>query len=163
VAKQTDDLRMEGRQGQPAGTAPGNFLFARALSQPAGASGAETPEPIEPGRTDVGTLIIGPEISFIGEITACNRLVVDGMVEATLPRCQEVVVGERGFFKGEARTETAEVHGRIEGELVVRKLLRIHAAGQVSGSTTYGEIEIERGGRIIGQTQAREGSQRPRE
>ena len=39
-------------------------------------------------QTRVGTLIIGPEISFVGEITACKRLVVDGLVEATLSQCQ---------------------------------------------------------------------------
>ena len=45
---------------------------------------------------------------------------------------------------------TDEVRGRIEGDLVVRKRLLIRAGGHVSGTITYGEIEIESGGKITG-------------
>ena len=137
-------------------TQPPAFAQPTAKSEPK----TEAPEPLnEADAVKAGTLIIGPEISFVGNITACDRLVVEGLVEATLERCQEMVVGGKGVFKGEARTEHAEVSGRIEGNLIVRKRLMIHAAGHVSGTTTYGEIEIERGGRIVGQTEAREGAQ----
>jgi cytoskeletal protein CcmA (bactofilin family) len=132
-------------------------------------SGAEPPQTAavrsadqQTTNVETGTLIIGPGISFVGEITSCNRLVVDGMVEATLHRCQEVSIGEKGFFKGQARTENAEIRGRMEGELIVRKLLLVRTAGHVAGSTTYGEIEIERGGKIVGQLEAREGASPPR-
>jgi cytoskeletal protein CcmA (bactofilin family) len=164
MANQTDDLRLGAKQVQTVAPAfsPPNSWVAR-MSEPAQTPAMTAPEDRAPSRPEVGTLIIGPEISFVGEITACKRLVVDGLVEATLSRCQEVVVGESGFLKGQARTETADVRGRVEGELTVRKLLRIRAAGQVSGTTTYGEIEIERGGRIIGQTEAREGAQSGRD
>jgi len=163
MAQQTDDLRLGQKPVQPVAPAfaPAGSWLARVGGEQAAApaiNGSEGTEP-ELRRAEVGTLIIGREISFTGDITACKRLVVEGLVEATVQRCQEVVVGKTGFFKGHARTESAEVHGRVEGELVVRKLLHIHAAGQVAGTTTYGEIEIERGGRIIGQTEAREGSQ----
>jgi cytoskeletal protein CcmA (bactofilin family) len=39
---------------------------------------------------------------------------------------------------------------------VVRKRLLIRATGRVSGAITYGEIEIERGGKISGAIQAYE-------
>ena len=51
-----------------------------------------------------------------------------------------------------------EVSGRFDGDLVVRKLLLIRAKGHVAGTITYGEIEIERGGRVVGVTEAREGA-----
>ena len=37
-----------------------------------------------------------------------------------------------------------------EAELVVSKRLLIRASGHVSGTITYGEIEIERGGKVSG-------------
>jgi cytoskeletal protein CcmA (bactofilin family) len=157
LAKQTDDLQFGIRPVQPA-LAPPNPLPPRAAGQTTQPAIAEPPEDRQPDKVEAGTLIIGREISFSGEITACDRLVVDGIVEATLKRCNHVFIGDNGVFKGNARTENAEVSGRMEGELTVRKLLRIRAAGQVSGTTTYGEIEIERGGRIVGQAEAREGA-----
>jgi cytoskeletal protein CcmA (bactofilin family) len=110
-------------------------------------------------QVEPGTLIIGRGISFTGEITACNRLVVAGMVEASLQHCREVLVSDTGCFKGEARAEDAEISGRVEGSLIIRKRLLIRAGGQVSGNTIYGQIEIECGGRINGETEAREGVQ----
>jgi cytoskeletal protein CcmA (bactofilin family) len=59
-------------------------------------------------------------------------------------------IAETGLFKGNASIEQAEVRGRFEGELVVRKRLLIRATGHVSGTITYGEIEIERGGKVAG-------------
>jgi len=57
----------------------------------------------------------------------------------------------RPAFSAETRRQiNADVHGRFEGELVVRKRLLIRAGGHVSGNITYGEIEIESGGGISG-------------
>jgi cytoskeletal protein CcmA (bactofilin family) len=54
--------------------------------------------------------------------------------------------------------EEAEIQGRFEGNLVVRKRLLIMASGQVSGTIRYGQIEIECGGQISGDVQAQPSS-----
>lgn len=168
---EADELQLDVKPVQPLGPPvvkpPAPMLPRSAPLAGASAPPAAKAEPPSPDKgadaVDAGTLIIGPGISFVGNITTCDRLVVEGLVEATLQRCQEMVIGGKGVFKGEARTEGAEVSGRVEGNLIVRKRLLIHAAGHVSGTTTYGELEIERGGRIIGQTEAREGAQHGRD
>lgn len=141
----------------PAVPAPGPLLphLRRQTSEQQVSDEVETPKGTD--QVEPGTLIIGSGISFAGEITACNRLVVEGVVEASLPHCREVLITGTGCFKGDARAEDAEVSGRVDGNLMVRKRLLIRAGGQVSGSTTYGQIEIERGGRIKGHTEARDG------
>jgi cytoskeletal protein CcmA (bactofilin family) len=60
---------------------------------------------------------------------------------------------ETGVFEGQAATDNADVRGRFEGELAVRKRLLIRAGGHVSGTITYGELEIESGGKISGTIQ----------
>jgi cytoskeletal protein CcmA (bactofilin family) len=102
-------------------------------------------------------LIVGRETSLSGEITSCDRLVVEGVVEANLQNCQHMAITETGVFSGNAAIDDVEVSGRFEGDLVVRKRLLIRASGYVSGTITYGEIEIEAGGRISGVIQAPEG------
>jgi cytoskeletal protein CcmA (bactofilin family) len=101
-------------------------------------------------EVDRRTMIVGPGMTFAGEIGSCDRLIVEGSIDATLPKCQHVIIAEAGLFKGHASTENADVHGRFEGELVVRKRLLIRAGAHVSGKITYGEIEIESGGAISG-------------
>jgi cytoskeletal protein CcmA (bactofilin family) len=93
---------------------------------------------------------VGEGIFLSGEVTSCDRLIVEGTIEAKLQKCQHVMIAETGVFNGHASTENADVRGRFEGELVVRKRLLIRAGGHVSGTVTYGEIEIESGGKITG-------------
>jgi cytoskeletal protein CcmA (bactofilin family) len=102
----------------------------------------------------VRTLIVGREISLSGEINSCNKLVVEGSVEANLQNCRDVDISETGLFKGSASIDEAEVRGRFEGNLTVRKRLMIRSTGKVTGTIRYGQIEIECGGQISGDIQA---------
>jgi cytoskeletal protein CcmA (bactofilin family) len=102
-------------------------------------------------------LIVGRGIALSGEINSCDRLVIEGSVQANLQDCQHMTIAESGLFEGNAAIDNVEVRGRVEGDLVVHKRLLIRASGHVSGTITYGEIEIEAGGRISGVIQAHEG------
>jgi cytoskeletal protein CcmA (bactofilin family) len=112
---------------------------------------AEAPAHSREAEADVRTLIIGLGVSVKGEITSCNRLIVEGKIEAKLADCPNVIIKEGGVFNGESTTEDADVQGLFDGNLVVRKRLLVRATGRVSGKISYGEIEIERGGKICGE------------
>ncbi len=99
-------------------------------------------------------LSVGREITLSGEINSCDKLFVEGSVEANLNNCRDVEIAESGLFKGSASIDDAEVRGRFEGNLTVRKRLLIKATGRVSGTIRYGQIEIECGGQISGDIQA---------
>ena len=92
--------------------------------------------------TEPRNLIVGSEVLLSGEISSCDRLVIEGNVEADLHDCHDVDIAETGLFKGAATIDNAEVRGRFEGELVVRKRLLIRATGRVSGKIAYGEAKV---------------------
>lgn len=96
------------------------------------------------------TMVVGGNVAVTGEINFCDRLVVAGNLEASLHECRELEISTQGSFKGNAAVATAEIRGRFEGDLVVRKRLVIRGTGRLSGSITYGEIEIERGAKVAG-------------
>ena len=109
------------------------------------------PEPApEPPATEGKKLLVGRDIFLTGEITACNKLVIEGRVEASLAESQSIEITNTGHFKGTAEAETADISGNFEGKLLVRKRLVIRATGRVTGEIRYGEIEIESGGVISG-------------
>jgi len=95
-------------------------------------------------------LIVGRDISLNGKIASCDRLIVEGKVEAELQDCHTIEIAECGTFKGAAEIENAEISGRYEGSLTVRDNLLIKSTGHVSGTIRYGRVAIERGGEING-------------
>jgi cytoskeletal protein CcmA (bactofilin family) len=99
-------------------------------------------------------LSVGKEITLSGEINSCDKLFIEGSVEANLTNCRDVDIAEGGLFKGSAAIEEAEVRGRFEGELVVRRRLLIRAGGKVVGTIRYGQLEVESGGELSGEIQA---------
>ena len=96
-------------------------------------------------------LTVGNDILLKGEIATCDRLVIEGKVDATLNDVHTVEIAECGSFKGSAQIEDAEISGLFEGDLTVRGRLVIYATGRVRGKISYGEIEIERGGELTGE------------
>ena len=98
-------------------------------------------------------LVIGRDICLNGEITACDKLVVEGRAEVVLTDAAIIEVMPSGFFKGTANVEEADISGRYEGELIARDRLIVRAGGRISGTIRYGRIVIESGGEISGDMQ----------
>jgi cytoskeletal protein CcmA (bactofilin family) len=165
--KDSDPIR-PGDVGDPSGAraplemrAPGQPDLPRRVDLAVAPAGGASPAGVAPapavkGATVVSDeagkrLIVGQGISLSGEITACDRLVVDGSVQVTLNQTRAIEITESGrFTNGKAEVEEAEISGIYEGDLTVRNRLLIRSTGQVKGTVRYGEIEVERGGRISG-------------
>ncbi|MGJ7604856.1 bactofilin family protein [Variovorax sp. LT1R20] len=96
-------------------------------------------------------LTVGPNIKLKGvEITDCDTLVVEGLVEATMDS-RLMQIAEQGEFKGSAEIDIAEIRGIFDGNLTVREKLVIHSTGKVTGKIRYGKIVIEEGGQLSGE------------
>ena len=96
-------------------------------------------------------LVVGPDIKMKGaEITDCDTLVVEGRMEATLDS-RVLEITQHGVFQGTIAVDHAEIRGRFEGEITVRKQLIIHGTGKVSGKIRYAKIKIEEGAELSGE------------
>lgn len=109
---------------------------------------------VQPAADDSKRLIVGRDIVLTGEIRACDRLVVEGRVEAALSDVRSVEITPSGILKGAAQVGSADIAGSYDGDLTVQRDLHIRATGRVHGQIRYGSIEIERGGKISGQVEA---------
>lgn len=96
-------------------------------------------------------LIVGRDIVLTGEIRACQRLIVEGRVEASLTDSRSIEISEFGVFKGSAHIETADISGRFEGDITVHGRLTVRSTGKVVGSVRYAQLEVEKGGALSGQ------------
>lgn len=103
------------------------------------------------GERKEAKLVVGPDIKLKGvEISDCDTLIVEGRVEATLDS-RVLEITPNGVFQGTIAVDNAQIHGRFEGELTVRKQLVISGAGKVSGKIRYARIKVEEGAELSGE------------
>lgn len=104
----------------------------------------------EPEKYGGKRLIVGEGIRLSGEISSCDRLVVEGEVEVTLNDTLALEIASTGRFTGGCEVEEADISGVYEGDLTVRRRLTLRSSGRLTGTVRYGELELERGGQIAG-------------
>ena len=118
------------------------------------AAAPEAPKAAEKEKLDdnkEARLIVGPDIKMKGvEVNDCDTLVVEGRIEATLD-ARALQIAEKGVFSGTVAVDNAVIHGRLEGELTVRKQLTVHATGRLSGKIRYARIKVEEGAELSGE------------
>jgi cytoskeletal protein CcmA (bactofilin family) len=95
-------------------------------------------------------LVVGRDISLSGEIKACDSLIVEGAVEATLENSRFLEVAEGGVFIGAVVIDEAVIAGYFEGAITARERLTIKSSGRIKGNVKFKQIEIELGGEIDG-------------
>jgi cytoskeletal protein CcmA (bactofilin family) len=142
-----------------AGVTPQRYggLNTGAATQAPAPAAAEPERALAPDTSASGTmpeggskLTVGPNIKLKGvEITDCDTLVVEGMVEATMDS-RVIQIAQQGEFKGSAEIDIAEIRGVFDGNLTVRQKLVIYATGKVTGKIRYGKVVIEEGGQLSG-------------
>jgi len=140
------------RSPTPLPPAPPSAPLETARPAEAGRPGEATRPPVDKSdERKEAKLIVGPDIKMKGvEVADCDTLVVEGRIEATLDS-RVLQIAQNGVFSGTVAVDTAEIHGRLEGDLTVRKVLVIHATGKVSGKIRYARIKVEEGAELAGE------------
>lgn len=140
------------RHGSPNPNPYANGASAASASNSAASAAPASAAPASSAPREGGSkLTVGPNIKLKGvEITDCDTLVVEGLVEATMDS-RVIQISEHGAFKGSAEIDIAEIHGEFDGNLTVRQKLVIYATGKVTGKIRYGKLVIEEGGQLAGE------------
>lgn len=97
---------------------------------------------------------VGEGVVFKGSIAAARKLVVLGTVEGQV-EASELLVAENGIVKGNVRVDQAHILGTILENIEATIYLRLSQTGRIEGTALYGEIEIEKGGILVGRMSER--------
>jgi cytoskeletal protein CcmA (bactofilin family) len=99
-------------------------------------------------------MVVAKEITLSGQISKCDHLVVEGVVEGMRYDGQSLQVVESGIFNGTIEVENADIAGSYDGTMTVRGHLTVRSTGRVTGTIRYGEIEVVTGGQVNGELQS---------
>ena len=101
------------------------------------------------------SLMIGEGVAITGTIKAHDTVTIQGTIDGDI-ECNSATINKSGNVKGNIKTETMTVEGKAEGEINVNTVLVIKSEGQVSGKIFYGDIQIDEGGKLIGEIDHRD-------
>lgn len=102
------------------------------------------------GAHEGKTLTVGRDISLSGSISSCERLIVEGSVQADLTDAIILEVAVGGRFQGSVEVDEADIAGTIDGTVLARKKLTLRSTGMIKGIIRYAKLSVEVGGRIDG-------------
>ena len=94
-----------------------------------------------------GVFIVREDAIFKGEIRNCRQIEIYGYVEGDVA-AQSLLVHESGRCYGTVKTDQAEVHGTLQGDVVVKHLISIRSSGSVTGNVQYGQLAMEIGANL---------------
>lgn len=94
-----------------------------------------------------GVLVVREDTIIQGEIRRCHQIEIYGYVEGQLA-ADNLLVHQGGQCYGIVQTDTAEIHGTVQGDVFVKHLINIRSSGSVSGNVQYGQLAMEPGGNL---------------
>tara|TARA_R110002050_G_scaffold221441_1_gene357333 strand:+ start:135382 stop:135804 length:423 start_codon:yes stop_codon:yes gene_type:complete len=93
-------------------------------------------------------LAAGTEVK--GDIITQGDIRIDGKVSGSITSKGKLVVGNTGTIEGEVKCVTANVSGKLEGNIQVSEMLKVQATGKLSGDISYGKLSVEPGAELEG-------------
>jgi cytoskeletal protein CcmA (bactofilin family) len=94
-----------------------------------------------------GVLVVREDTIIQGEIRRCHQVEIYGYVEGQLA-ADKLLVHQGGQCYGTVQTDSAEIHGTLQGDVFVTNLINIRSSGSVSGNVQYGQLAMEPGGNL---------------
>ena len=101
------------------------------------------------------SLMIGEGVSIVGSIKANDEVTIQGTVEGDI-ECLTLNVSKNGNIKGKIKSDTLIVEGIVDGDIDINKMINIKSDGTVSGKIYYGNLQINDGGKLIGEINHRD-------
>ena len=83
------------------------------------------------------------------QLRISGEAIIDGEMSRKID-AGKIVVGRTGKLKADAVANYVDVSGEVVQKTVANISLSIQSGGVVSGEISYGDLEIMRGGEIIG-------------
>jgi len=96
------------------------------------------------GETSGGmynSLTVGTKV--VGDVKTEADFRLDGEIDGSIECKGKLVVGQRGFVKGNVLCENAEISGEVSGNVVINDTLSLRATAVVGGDITTKVFVIE--------------------
>lgn len=97
--------------------------------------------------------ILSADVEIKGSIKFQNELTVDGKVEGEINSSGALTVGENSEIKGEIRTKSVTVLGKVHGNITVEERCELKGRAVLHGDLKATRLVIEDGATFVGKSE----------
>lgn len=97
--------------------------------------------------------ILAADVEIKGSIKFQNDLMVDGKVEGEIHSPGVLVVGENAEIRGEIKTKSVTVHGKVHGNITVDERCELKGRAVLQGDLKAARLVIEEGATFVGKSE----------
>jgi len=97
--------------------------------------------------------ILSADVEIKGSIKFQNELTVDGKVEGEINSTGTLTVGENSEIKGEIKTKSVTVLGKVHGNITVEERCELKSRAVLYGDLKAARLVIEDGATFVGKSE----------
>ena len=97
--------------------------------------------------------ILSSDVEIKGSIKFQNELMVDGKIEGEITSAGTLTVGENAEIKGEIKTKSVTVLGKVHGNITVEERCELKSHAVLYGDLKATRLVIEEGATFVGKSE----------
>ncbi len=97
--------------------------------------------------------VLSSDVEIKGSIKFVNELTIDGKVEGEINSPGVLIVGENADIKGEIKTKSVTVFGKVHGNITVEERCELKSHAVLYGDLKATRLVIEDGATFVGKSE----------
>jgi cytoskeletal protein CcmA (bactofilin family) len=97
--------------------------------------------------------ILSADVEIKGSIKFQSELIIDGKVEGEITSPGVLTLGENAEVRGEIKTKSATVLGKVHGNITVDERCELKGRAQLIGDLKAARLQIEDGATFVGKSE----------
>ncbi len=102
---------------------------------------------------DISKNILSSDVEIKGSLKFQNELTIDGKIEGEISSSGVLTVGENAEIKGEIKTKSVTILGKVHGNITVEERCELKAKAVLHGDLKATRLVIEDGATFIGKSE----------